>query len=139
MTQAWGDGILHNLSARGKALYSIGRFVRAGSEGVQFALPNTAHRDKCMQLASEVEAALTAHFRTPVTLVLVVDPGLDASPSREAPPAPSTGGVPPAAGDAHLDEVDPEEFKVAPPAEDHQASAVDRLLQAFPGASEVEE
>jgi hypothetical protein len=30
-------------------------------------------------------------------------------------------------------------LEAAPAAEDHQASAVDRLLQAFPGASEVEE
>jgi DNA polymerase-3 subunit gamma/tau len=139
VTQAWGDGILHNLSARGRALYSGGRFVAADGDGVQFALPTPAHRDKCMQLASEVEAALSAHFQTSVRLTLVVDAGSGISQRNEPAPSPEARHEPPLVDDADFDEVDPDELKAAPPAEDHQASAVDRLLQAFPGASEVEE
>jgi DNA polymerase III subunit gamma/tau len=139
VTQAWGDGILHNLSARGKALYSVGRFVAADGEGVQFALPNVAHRDKCMQLASEVEAALAAHFQTPVRLVLVVEGGPGVSPTNIVSPAPDAPHEAPLIDEGDLHDEDPEDLKAAPPAEDHQASAVDRLLQAFPGASEVDE
>src|ERR1019366_10564842 len=72
LTQAWGDGVLHGLSARAKALYSIGRFVAVDGQEAKFALPNAAHRDKCLERVTEVEAALGAHFGTPVRLVLIV-------------------------------------------------------------------
>jgi hypothetical protein len=65
LTQAWGDGVLHNLSARAKALFSAGRFVASDESGAQFALPNAAHRDRCTELASQVESALTTHFGVP--------------------------------------------------------------------------
>jgi hypothetical protein len=38
-----------------------------------------------------------------------------------------------------LEEEDPEVLDSVQGGEDHQASAVDRLLQTFPGASEVAE
>jgi DNA polymerase-3 subunit gamma/tau len=75
LTQAWGDGVLHSLSARAKALYSAGRFVAVDDAGAQFALPNAAHRDRCVELAPQVEAALAERFKTPIRLVLVVDDG----------------------------------------------------------------
>jgi DNA polymerase-3 subunit gamma/tau len=141
LTQAWGDGVLHGLSARAKALYSAGRFVGVDGSDAQFALPNTAHRDRCQDRVAEVEAALTAHFATPIRLVLVVDsPGASAS-GNGAPPAPSNDG-PAGTGDAIddvLDDEDPAVFDTAQGADEQQASAVDRLLQAFPGASEIVE
>ena len=93
LTEAWGDGILRALPARAKALYSAGRFVAVDEQGAHFALPNAAHRDRAPSLVPAVEAALAAHFGTPVTLVLDVD---DAAPpaARPAPgrPAPGAGG-----------------------------------------------
>ena len=139
LTEAWGDGILHNLSARARALYSLGRFVAADEDGAQFALPNAPHRDRCTELAREVEAALTAHFATPIRLILVVD-GNSVSPSLNGgttAPRETSGNSTIAIDDDPEDE-DPEALEAVPPAEDHQASAVDRLLQTFPGASEVE-
>jgi DNA polymerase-3 subunit gamma/tau len=138
LTQAWGDGVLHHLSARAKALFSAGRFVGADDAGVQFALPNGAHRDKCLQLAPEVEAALATHFGVPVRLVLVVDAATTAVPPSVAVPAQDVRHEPVSVVADELDDEDPEELHRAPAAEDHQASAVDRLLQTFPGASEVE-
>ena len=73
LTEAWGDGILRALPARAKALYSAGRFVSVDGQGAHFALPNAAHRDRCAELVPTVEAALTAHFSSPVSLVLDVD------------------------------------------------------------------
>ena len=35
LTQAWGDGVLRNLPARAKALFSAGRFVAADESGAQ--------------------------------------------------------------------------------------------------------
>jgi hypothetical protein len=141
LTQAWGDGVLHGLTARAKALYSAGRFVGTDETGAQFALPNAAHRDRCLDRVTEVEAALTAHFGTPIRLVLIVD-GPDAAPSTNgAPPSPGNDG---AGGTRRenepvLEEEDPAEFDTAPGADEQQASAVDRLLRTFPGASEIVE
>ncbi len=141
LTEAWGDGILRTLPARAKALYSAGRFVTVDERGAHFALPNAAHRDRCADLVPTVEAALAAHFGTPVILVLDVDdaapPAGDAAPGR---PAAGGGGDPGAgAGDDDIDHVDPADLlHDAPDAGADQASGAEaRLLEAFPGASEV--
>ncbi|MGO9853778.1 MAG: DNA polymerase III subunit gamma/tau [Acidimicrobiales bacterium] len=137
LTEAWGDGILRTLPARAKALYSAGRFVSVDAQGAHFALPNSAHRERCADLAPTVEAALAAHFGSPVTLVLDVD---DATP-----PGTPGGGTAPARNDgpgdaADVEEVDPADFGAADVNDGAtgQATAAEaRLLQAFPGASEV--
>ena len=141
LTQAWGDGVLHGLSARAKALYSIGRFVAVDGQEAKFALPNAAHRDKCLERVTEVEAALGAHFGTPVRLVLIVD-GVDGGASNGAAPNPTAGPSLTSGPEGALEDLedeDPEVLDSVQGGEDHQASAVDRLLQAFPGASEVAE
>ncbi len=138
LTEAWGDEILKALPARAKALYSAGRFVAVDEQGAHFALPNAAHRDRCADLTSTVEAALGAHFGAPVTLVLDID-------DEAAPPSPGAGRVPPAAGGVGPTEtedevVDPAEFADdggGGAGEDQASAAQARLLQAFPGASEV--
>ena len=140
LTQAWGDVVLGNLPARVKALFSAGRFVAADENGAQFALPNAAHRDRCAESASEVEAALTAHFGAKVALVLVVD----GDSSRRCARGPGRPGRPaaPAATTAadELDEEDPADLVPASGDEtDHLSAAEARLLEAFPGTSEVAE
>jgi len=143
LTQAWGDGLLHNLSARAKALYSAGRFVAVDENGAQFALPNAAHRDRCLELALQVEAALSAHFDTPIRLILVVEGGQEgpstSGTSETVPPPSYDGGNPSAHAEVELEEEDPEDFQSVPTTEDHQSAAVDRLLQAFPGTSEIDD
>jgi hypothetical protein len=148
LTQAWGDGVLHNLSARAKALFSAGRFVASDENGAQFALPNAAHRDRCTELASQVEAALTAHFGAPVRLVLVVDGGVgggDPVVPAEAPSPPRrpTGAtaqpIPRDASVDEADEEDPEVLVAATRGEIDEASAAEaRLLEAFPGTEVAE-
>ncbi len=143
LSQAWGDGILRSLPARAKALFSGGHFVAADQAGAQFALPNVAHRDRCVELAPQVEAALTQHFGSPIRLVLVVEGG-SADPPRNSPAPAVPAGRPPAAPvpdehDEH-DEVDLEDLVAATAGDIDQASAAEaRLLEAFPGASEVGE
>ena len=132
VTQAWGDGVLHGLSARAKALYSAGRFVAVDDNRVQFALPNEAHRGHCLELAPEVESALSRRFETKLQLVLVVEGGDHGGPS---PNPPASKQEPPSVQAA-------DEFDYEAPAdfgEEQPASAVDRLLQAFPGAEEIVE
>jgi hypothetical protein len=165
LTEAWGDTILKGLPARAKALYSAGRFVSVDAEGgAHFALPNAAHRDRCIETTAIVEARLSEHFGTPVRLVLEVDddappaaggsagrssagggdgsggePNAGPSAGPSGAPAPSSGS---GAGDARdyepEDDYDPSAFAApAPDPGDQAKEAEARLLQAFPGASEV--
>jgi hypothetical protein len=93
---------------------------------VRFGLPNAIHRDRCEAVKSEVEAALSAHFATPLTLQLVVEAADRTTASTTATPADEDGP----------DEGGPGEDSIGdtpPPV----ASIEDRLLQAFPGAEEV--
>ena len=152
LTEAWGDGILQTLPARVKARYASGRFVAVDDQGAHFALPNAAHRDQCAEHQGLVESALAAHFGSPVSLVLVVDgaPGSSASPGaarngQGAGAADADRGEPSLREISHMDEM--EEMSEmdtldraelgATSAADETAAAEARLLEAFPGASEV--
>jgi len=140
LTQAWGDAVLRNLPARAKALFSAGRFVSADESGARFALPNAAHRDRCVELSPQVEAALSAHFGVPVSLVLVIDDGSAAAPVGTAPPRPAEPSPPRPADLGAWDEEDPADLMAATMEGVDQASAAEaRLREAFPGTSEESE
>ena len=145
LTEAWGDGILKALPARAKALFSAGRFVSVDDQGAHFALPNVAHRDRCIDMAPTVEQKLTAHFGTPVKLVLDVDDASAPATTPAPPPASSSGSsrsadsAGPPQDEPEAEVIDPAEYADnGPHGEGDQASeAHARLLEAFPGASEV--
>jgi hypothetical protein len=83
-------------------------------------------------MVPQVAAALSDHFGSRVRLVLVTEEGGSAAPSRGASPVP--GGHD---GD-DVEDDDAEVLRSAAPADIDQASAAEaRLLEAFPGASEV--
>jgi DNA polymerase III subunit gamma/tau len=134
LSQAWGDGILHGLPARARALYSAGRFVAAGPDGAQFALPTAPHRDRCAELAPQVEAALAAHFGARVSLVLVVDDGSAGKPLQTTGPAPAAAAV---GGRDDEEDEDLTELMSDAAGTDQASDAEARLLEAFPGTSEV--
>jgi hypothetical protein len=156
LTEAWGDTVLRGLPARAKALFSAGRFVFVDADGgAHFALPNAAHRDRCLEMTPTVEAKLGEYFGAPVRLVLDVD---DAAPppasERAATPPPRPPAAPrpsslvaddpgpepePDPGYDDSDNFDPAAFaaEVSSTSEDQAKEAEARLLQAFPGASEV--
>ncbi len=139
LTEAWGDGILKALPARAKALFSAGRFASVDDAGAHFALPNVAHRDRCLEMLPTVEQKLSAHFGTPVKLVLDVD----ATTAPATTPGPPSSTSPGSAGaprdEPDVETVDPADYaESGPNADTDQASeAQARLLEAFPGASEV--
>ncbi len=144
LTEAWGDGILAALPARAKARFASGRFVSVDAQGAHFALPNDAHRSQCVDQQSVVEKALSAHFGTAVTLVLEVDddassapPRSDGGNDRSAPVTPARDSdTEPRPED---DEFDTSMFAAETPPDpgDQVKEAEAKLLQAFPGASEV--
>ena len=143
LTEAWGDGILQSLPARAKARYASGRFVAVDEQGAHFALPNAAHREQCAEQQAVVEKALSDHFGTTVTLVLEIDDTVS-PPAARSGPSPAAAGRP--SGVAATDRappvddveyIDPSDMEDA--STDQASSAEARLLQAFPGASEVAE
>ncbi len=143
LTEAWGDGILQSLPARAKARYASGRFVAVDEQGAHFALPNAAHRDQCAEQQALVEAALSDHFGTTVTLVLDIDDTV-APPVARSGPSPaanrSSGNATSSAASRvdDVEDIDPSDL-LEDTTTDQASAAEARLLQAFPGASEVAE
>jgi DNA polymerase-3 subunit gamma/tau len=129
LVKAWGDGLLSSLPARARARFRTGRFAEVREDGVAvFAVPNEPHRRMSEECRRDVEDALERHFgvRVPIRLVVEADPAEAGGGSATAPP-------PPPADD---DVVDISELADAPAAP--AARPEDRLLEAFPGAEEVE-
>ncbi len=135
LTQAWGDGILGSLPARVKAAFSAGWFVSADGDGARFALPNPAHRDHCAPLLPKVEEALSAHFGTQVRLILEVKEAAEA-PRNAAANTNSEARTPkaaePADDDDHMDLLSSSDGGT-----NQESEAEARLLEAFPGTTEV--
>ncbi|MDQ3680136.1 MAG: DNA polymerase III subunit gamma/tau [Actinomycetota bacterium] len=122
LTMAWGDSVLASLSPRAKSRFAAGRFLAVEGGQALFWLPNEFHRDRCEDVRAEVEAALSAHFGTPVPLRLVVERA-EPTTAHDAP-----------AEDGAEEEMSGEiRSEVVPPV----VSAEDRLMEAFPGAEEV--
>ncbi len=117
LTKAWGDTILARLSARTRARFAAGRFVAGEAGRAVFALPGAVHRDQCIPMKGEVEAALAAHFGQPVPLDLVAE----TAPSDRTPDDESTFTM--------------NELRDAP--QGATSTPADRVKSAFPGAEEV--
>ena len=163
LTRAWNDHVMARLRPKAKALFLTGRFVGADDTGVRFGLPNEIHRQRCEDVRAEVEAAMGEQFGRPIRLVLVVDdqPRTDGGSRRDTSPEPA-GEPRPRAGRPSADLMGPgpgdpspaaptvgpggdeddedlsvfEDADVADATVDNSPEA--RLLQAFPGAEEVQ-
>jgi DNA polymerase-3 subunit gamma/tau len=122
LTMAWADNVVPALSPRARSRFLGGRFVATEDGAATFALPNSFHRDRCEEVRGEVEAALGAHFGRPVPLRLVTE---------EQAPAPVAAAAP------EEESIDLEDLQDAPASE--LRSPVDHVLQAFEGATVVEE
>ena len=98
------------------------------------ALPNEPHLKRCTELVGEVEAALAAHFGVAVPVRLVVDEGA-VRPDPTSKASKADAAVQADAAAVEDEEVDTDELVDADAA---VGSAVERLAEAFPGASVVE-
>jgi DNA polymerase III subunit gamma/tau len=149
LVAAWGDEILPRLRPKLRAIYQVGRFVAADDSGAVLALPNQAHLDHAEPLCAEISDALSRHFGRPVGVRLVTESSPEAQKAAERfnPRAAASARETAADDDASDEEELVAETRAA---DDGQAAkeggeklsgldlAEDRLLEAFPGAEEVE-
>ena len=127
---AWADSLLEEMSRKGRARFAAGRFIAVEDGTAVMGLPNEPHRKRCEDLRGELEAVLAARFQTAIPVRLVVDDG----PGEPTPAVGATPTARPRKPQAD-DEVDLSDLVSADAAE---GSAVERLTQAFPGASMVD-
>jgi DNA polymerase-3 subunit gamma/tau len=125
LTMAWGDKILPGLRPGVKVYMASGRFVAVDEGMALFAVSDRGLLSRAEPNLAEVEGAIAAHFGRPVPLKLVLDDGtwmrsVEGAPVDEEP----------------TDyEIDISSLEDAPAA---AATPEQRLLQAFPGAEEVQ-
>ena len=114
-----------SLSQKAKVRVRDGRFVDVGDGVAGFALPTNIYLQRCTDVQRELETALSSHFGRRIPLKLVM-----------APPGAGAG----AEAEEHVPEeemaIDPDELRDAPPG---VTSPVDHVMQAFEGATVVEE
>lgn len=129
VAQAW-ERTAPALSGSVKARFAAARFVGVEAGAAVLALPNEMHRQRCEELRSTVEAALSDRFGGPVPVRLVVD---------DAPPPPADTGplAPPDLPDDPEEAIDLDSLVDAPAVP--VQSGGEKLLEAFPGAELVEE
>ena len=129
LTQAWGDLILGALPAPAKARLRTGRFTGVEGDTAVFALPNEPHVKAAENIKSHAEDALSAHFGTRVRMKLVVDDSTAPAVTAAAPPR--------RAAPVREEEIEEVSLEDTVPA-DTPSSADEVVLNAFPGAEEVE-
>jgi hypothetical protein len=127
---AWGDRILPALRPAVKVYVATGRFLPSEASIAVYAVPDRGLLTRAEANRAEIEQALSSHFGRPIALRLVLDDGPAPSNGPGAAPAPS--------GPAGVDDeaaVDWAELEEAPAT---VSSPEQKLLEAFPGAEEVE-
>ncbi len=136
LTSSFGD-ILDELPQRVRARFRLGKFVALDGDDASFGLPNAHVIDRCEEVQSDVEAALTAKFNRPIRISLVVDGDstTTSAPPSSAPTARPTKATPEPADEAVEEVGDISELENAP---DVASTGIERLTQAFPGAEVIE-
>jgi len=119
---AWKD-IIQTMSKRARSRLAASQIIDIVGAEVVLGLPNEPHRQRCMDLMEEIQAALSNHFSTPLQLRLdVVSSSSDSlkptpKPKKENLEVDTTGSI---------------------SADTFEGSATDHVIKAFPGAEIVD-
>ena len=124
LVAAWGDDLLDRLGRKARARFSAAHFVSVEDGTAVMALPNEPHMRRCEDMRSDLEKVLSEKFGGTVPVKLVVDGDVS------APVVPEVVATP-----ANEESIDMDELVDADMSE---GSAVEKLTQAFPGASLVD-
>ena len=130
LVEAWAGGLLEEMSRKGRARFSAGRFISVEDGTAVMALPNEPHRQRCEDLRDELEVLLASRFQEEVPVRLVVDDGS----SKSRPP----DGALEVAETRKPESEDEVDLSNLVDADATEGSAVDQLTQAFPGAALVD-
>ena len=134
LTAAWPE-LLSKLKGLARAIYAPGHFVAVDGARLRFAVPSTTPLHRAEEHRPAVEAALSAYFGQQVAIAVTRE---DAGGSGGAGPAGGPSGNSDA-GPRHEPEesIDLNDLVDAPP--EAVVNPIDRLVQAFPGATVVNE
>ena len=119
---AWKD-VIQTMSKRARSRLAASQIIDIVGAEVVLGLPNEPHRQRCMDLMEEIQAALSNHFSTPLQLRLdVVSSSSDSSKptpklKKENLEVDTTGSI---------------------SADTFEGSATDHVIKAFPGAEIVD-
>ena len=119
---AWKD-VIQTMSKRARSRLAASQIIDIVGAEVVLGLPNEPHRQRCMDLMEEIQAALSNHFSTPLQLRLdVVSSSSDSlkptpKPKKENLEVDTTGSI---------------------SADTFEGSATDHVIKAFPGAEIVD-
>ena len=129
---AWGDRILPSLRPAVKVYVATGRFLPSEGSAAVYAVPDRGLLSRAEANRPEVEAALSRHFGRPLKLRLVLDGDAAARTGAAAGAPPEGPPSDPVEDEAAYDwtELDEAPATVSSPEQ--------RLLDAFPGAEEVQ-
>ena len=124
--------LLDALSQKVRARFKGGQITTVADDTISFGVPNAIARDRCVQVAPDLEEALAQHFGHPVRIEVVLDdqaaPPLDAA-RIEPRPTPNTP--------SDLDE-DVGPVSELADASDQSVNGIDRLTKAFPGSEVID-
>jgi DNA polymerase-3 subunit gamma/tau len=141
--QLWSSDVLTGLKGLARAMFAAFRVLGERDGKLALGAPSEVHRAKSAAHVKEVEAVLAKVVGSPVSVMLVVDgspaEGFDDFPGGAAGNVVQMkrgGATPPPLPPADED-VDITDLVDVPP--DSVLSPVDRLLQAFPGSTEMDE
>ena len=119
---AWKD-VIQTMSKRARSRLAASQIIDIVGAEVVLGLPNEPHRQRCMDLMEEIQAALSNHFSTPLQLRLDVvssssdSPKPNPKPKKENLEVDTTGSI---------------------SADTFEGSATDHVIKAFPGAEIVD-
>jgi len=151
ITLAWGDKVLDGLPTKVRNRFQTGRFIEVDEQVAAYAVDSPKLAERCEQVRSDVEAALTTHFGQPIPVRVVVEaagargpssggpaPGSSSSPpaGRNDGPSEAAPSTPAAPEPAEEDAIDPSELTDA---SDAATSGLDLLTEAFPGAEVLDD
>ncbi len=135
LIEAFAGPLLDGLEQRVRTRFKSGRFLSVDGNTAVFGVPNAHYQPRVEEVKADVEHAILAMFGANVIINVIVDGAAPPPPgNRSAAPVQTTPTVE-ANSEAEIAEVgDINELDNAP---DIAASGVDRITQAFPGATIV--
>ena len=130
---AFDGALLDGLEQRVRTRFRSGRFLSIDGDIAVFGVPNAHYQPRVVEVKTDVEQAIQATFGRSVTIDVTVDG--NAAPPPGSRTATSAAPVRPAGTDEEIADVG--DINDLADAKDIASTGIDRITQAFPGATVV--